>query len=216
MPTTCSPLMEKLYGKKDASNVFNMLEDFDPELNKIVQNVAYDFFWARSGLTISEKSLITVSTLLAMQKEKQARLHIIGFLHTGGSAEEIVAILLELSWMMSVDIGRKGLLVLCDVLQTDGASAEVIQHIKTLFNNNIKKSDDTTVLVCERMLQFAKVSASVVIGESDTTIKAIEDFLKTKDCHEADLRNMLIHQIVYCGFPAVINGFSALKSVIEK
>lgn len=201
--------MRELYGEKESALVFEMLENLDPELNKIVQNIAYGYFWARGGLTICEKSLITVSSLLAMRKERQTRPHMIGFLNTGGSSEEIIAVLVELSRIIGADIGENGLLVLCDVLEANGTPIDAIQNIKNLFIQYTNNADSLIKLASERTLQLAKVSGFVAIGEFEKTKEA----MKGRNCSDSDLRNLLIHQIVYCGFPAAINGFFALKSV---
>ena len=74
-----SPLMDILYGKKYSKNVYERLEELDPELNRIIQEIPYDYFWAREGLSIRDKSLITVAALVAMGKEEQTRIHMNGF-----------------------------------------------------------------------------------------------------------------------------------------
>src|SRR5581483_8403101 len=75
-----SHMMDELYGKEVADKVYNRLQELDPELNEVVQKIAYDHFWARPGLNIRDKSLVTVASLIAMGKEEQTKIHMNGFL----------------------------------------------------------------------------------------------------------------------------------------
>ena len=70
-----SQMMVQLYGTESAKKVNDRLEELDPEFNELVQKVAYDIFWKRPGLTIREKSLVTVAALIAMQKAEQTKIH---------------------------------------------------------------------------------------------------------------------------------------------
>lgn len=55
-----SPLMDQLYGKEISEQVCDRLEELDPLLNKEVQEIAYNHYWALPGLSIRDKSLITI------------------------------------------------------------------------------------------------------------------------------------------------------------
>lgn len=92
-----SPLMTSLYGKDYAQKVYERLEELDPELNQVIQGVAYDQFWSRDGLSIRDKSLITVASLIATGKAEQTRIHMTGFLNSGGSIDELRNALIHLA-----------------------------------------------------------------------------------------------------------------------
>lgn len=92
-----SKQMDKLYGKQYSQKVFNRLEELDPELNVLIQSVAYDTFWGRKGLSVRDKSLITIAALIAMGKEEQTRIHMNGFLNAGGTQDEVRSALLHLA-----------------------------------------------------------------------------------------------------------------------
>lgn len=87
--------MAELYGER-AEAIFNSLESLDPELNELIQRFAYDKLWLRAGLSTREKSLATLAAVVAGGRERAMRLHMIGFLTTGGTLDELRAVLLHL------------------------------------------------------------------------------------------------------------------------
>ncbi|MEW6057753.1 MAG: carboxymuconolactone decarboxylase family protein [Bdellovibrionota bacterium] len=89
-------MMKKLYGNYSKA-VSDRLESLDPELNQIIQDIPYEFFWTREGLSIRDKSLITVAALVAMGKEEQTAIHMRGFLNSGGSKDELRNALIHLA-----------------------------------------------------------------------------------------------------------------------
>src|ERR1017187_5679012 len=92
-----SKMMEQLYGAEYSKEVYNRLEELDPELNDLIQEMPYDKFWARPGLSIRDKSLVTVAALVAMGKEEQARIHMRGFLNAEGTVEELRGAILHMA-----------------------------------------------------------------------------------------------------------------------
>lgn len=92
-----SPMMVELYGKRYAKEVTERLESLDPELNQLIQEIPYKKFWARKGLSLRDKSLITIAALIALGKEEQTKIHMKGFLSSGGSVDELKGVLLHLA-----------------------------------------------------------------------------------------------------------------------
>jgi 4-carboxymuconolactone decarboxylase len=167
-----SPMMIQLYGETNAQSVFERLEDLDPELNQEIQRIAYDHYWSRPGLSLAEKSLITVASLIAPNKEEQIRIHLNGLMNQGLTTAQI------------------------DEVQAVSATPNMIASARTL-----------TV----RCMELIKISVAVARGDQDESAKVIMAFLGNGGRHE-DVKNLLIHQIVYCGFPSSMNGFAALKA----
>ncbi len=92
-----SKQLKDLYGEEFASQVNQRLEELDPELNFLIQSIPYDQFWSRPGLSTRDKSLATVSALIALGREEQIQIHMRGFLHSGGTEEELRNILIHLA-----------------------------------------------------------------------------------------------------------------------
>ena len=83
-----SEALRMLYGSH-AAEIYAGLESIDPELNALIQEIAYDGFWLRPGLSVREKSIITLSALIAMRFTGPLRLHMIGFQSSGGTRAEL-------------------------------------------------------------------------------------------------------------------------------
>lgn len=92
-----SEMMNKLYGQKYANRVSARLDELSPDIDDLIQTVAYDQFWAREGLSIKEKSLATISALVALGKEEQTLIHMNGFLNAGGTERELENLIIHLA-----------------------------------------------------------------------------------------------------------------------
>lgn len=205
--------MTTLYGAKNASDVYNRLEELDPQLNEEVQKIAYDHFWSRPGLSIRDKSLVTVASLVTMSKEEQLRIHLTGLLNSGGTVPEIREMLLILSLSVGADAALKGYQALSEVCkersQADNDPTPFANAVRT-----ISESRDIWNLpaLTRRNKNIINVSSAVARGEQPSMLAAIRRFLDD-GVDIDDLRNIMIHQIVYCGFPASMNGFAALQRI---
>jgi 4-carboxymuconolactone decarboxylase len=110
--------MTELYGADYATQVANRLEELDPELNKVIQSVAYDQLWSRDGLSLRDKSLVTVAALIAMGKEEQTRIHMTGFLNSGGQVDDLRAALIHLATYCGFPATMNGFAALRGVLDS--------------------------------------------------------------------------------------------------
>lgn len=76
--------------------VIRSLEDIAPDLGRYIVEFAFGDIYAREGLTLQERELITVASLLtAGGCEPQLEVHISGALHTGVPPEKIVETFLQ-------------------------------------------------------------------------------------------------------------------------
>lgn len=219
-----SKLMDQLYGPKVADAVYNRLQQLDPELNEVIQRIAYDHFWARPGLNTRDKSLITVTSLIALGKEEQIRIHINGFLGAQGTISELKGMLIQLAISVGPDSARNGLVGLKDVLIERGVASDYVAALsrelelrlnsppltETWKSGEHSQNDDLIL----RDQNLIHVAAAVAIGQEYHIKEAIQKYLKDGGSL-AELKNSFIHQIVYCGFPAAMNAFAALKIVTE-
>lgn len=113
-----SAMMISLYGKQYAQTVQSRLQELDPDLDSIIQDVAYEVFWRRKGLSLRDKALITVAALVAMGKEEQTRIHMTGFLNAGGNASDLKNALLHLAIYCGFPATMNGFAALKDVLRS--------------------------------------------------------------------------------------------------
>lgn len=215
MKTEHSSLFHALYGETEAKRVYQTLEDLDPALNKAVQTIAYNYFWELPGLSIRDKSLITLATLFALGKEPQIQPHMLGFLNNGGTVEELLGAFIYLSQFDNQRLVVSALTRLQDILQKINITPLSINFIER-FQHALENKNHTAYPLNTRDHHFVQLAANVALCNIEKTTAIMRSFLASK-CEEHDLRCLLIHQIVYCGFPTVINAFTLLKQVlIEK
>ena len=76
---------------KGGEGVINALEDIAPDLGRYIVEFAFGDIYTREGLSLQERELITITSLLAMGGcEPQLRVHITGALNVGLSQSKIV------------------------------------------------------------------------------------------------------------------------------
>lgn len=210
MITKKSLLMDELYGIELSNQVYNNLEGLDSELNREVQEIAYEHYWARPGLPIRDKSLVTVVSLISLGKEKQIRPHIIGFLNTGGTNEELLNVLCFLSKSLDSSLVRNGIKIAIDVFTEQDDMPPAIYEFQKIYENDIKN-----IKISENIDTYlAGIASCAAIGNNENTKLSIQRYLVYSGQKINDVKNVLIHLIVYCGFPVAINGFNALKDVL--
>ncbi|EKD51577.1 MAG: hypothetical protein ACD_62C00225G0001 [uncultured bacterium] len=90
-------VMRQLYGAEFARTVANRLEELSSKFHRVAVGVAYAMFWSDPVLSTREKSLVTIAALVAQGKEEQTRIHMRGFLESGGTVVELEAALLHLA-----------------------------------------------------------------------------------------------------------------------
>lgn len=96
MKKTNQELITKIFGN-EVRKVMSELATDDPELSQLIEEIPIEKIWARPGLPIREKSLVTISSQIAMQRWDQVQLHMESFLHLGGTKAELREVCIHLS-----------------------------------------------------------------------------------------------------------------------
>ena len=81
-PTT----MEKAFG------------NIAPKLVELTDNVLFGDIWERPGLSKRDRSLVTVTTLIAMNRTEQLRFHIPNALKNGVTRDEVIEVITHLAF----------------------------------------------------------------------------------------------------------------------
>lgn len=79
---------EKIWGKK-AEAIKKGLHDLDPDLAKLIIEVAYDNVFERPNLDLKTKELLAIAHLMHVGSENEIKTHMYGALNCGASLEEI-------------------------------------------------------------------------------------------------------------------------------
>lgn len=199
-----SKLMDKLYGAERSEKVYERLKYLDENLNHTIQTIAYDHFWALPGTTLKEKAIVTVSSLIALKKEEQTRIHMHGFLNVGGTNFELVMMAQYLETLCGTLSKEKALDAIRDVLIERGESTSTANEIISKSGINLSLPRDEEAIIT--------LSAASALGDVKLMHEAIQQAINMG--LEEKINHIFMHQIVYCGFPTAMNAFAELKNVL--
>jgi 4-carboxymuconolactone decarboxylase len=83
---------------KEPSAAQKMLGDFAPKLVDLTDHVLFGDVWERAGLSKRDRSLATVSVLMAMNRPDQLRFHLDYALKNGVKKEELIEVITHLAF----------------------------------------------------------------------------------------------------------------------
>lgn len=213
-PTRRSSIMDDLYGIEMSNQVFEQLEDLDTGLNKDVQYSAYGYHWALPGLSLRNKSLITVVSLATCGGlEVQLRSHFSAFMNVNGTDFKSTIIILfgllsHISENYSEEQGRKGLSVLMEILKDKGLLDSDIVAYSSQFPQKTPSSH-----LSKNDFHLIEISAAVTSRDFDKIDASISHWLENHDVNDSQIKDIMRHLIIYCGYPPVINGFARLHKM---
>jgi len=75
-----------------------LIGDFAPKLVELTDNVLFGDVWARPELSPRDRSLVTVSALIAMNRPDQLRSHLVRARDNGVTQEEVVEVITHLAF----------------------------------------------------------------------------------------------------------------------
>ena len=85
-------------GAKETSVAPKLMEDFDPKLAELTNNVLYGDIWERPGLSKRDRSLITVAAMIALNRPEQLRSHLQRARDNGVTKDEVVEMITHLAF----------------------------------------------------------------------------------------------------------------------
>jgi 4-carboxymuconolactone decarboxylase len=83
---------------KPTSNAQNLFGDVAPKFAQLTDEVLFGDVWARPGLSPRDRSLATVSALVAMNRPDQLRHHLERALENGLSRDELIEAITHLAF----------------------------------------------------------------------------------------------------------------------
>jgi 4-carboxymuconolactone decarboxylase len=85
-------------GAAQPTRAQQLMGDFAPKLAELTDNVLFGDVWERPGLSKRDRSLITVSALIAMNRPDQLRSHLARARDNGVTQEEVVEVITHLAF----------------------------------------------------------------------------------------------------------------------
>jgi 4-carboxymuconolactone decarboxylase len=76
----------------------DLIGDVAPKLAELTEDVLFGDVWERPGLSKRDRSLITVATLVALNRTEQLPFHLVRALENGVTKEEIVESITHLAF----------------------------------------------------------------------------------------------------------------------
>ncbi len=95
-----------------------LMGDFAPKLRELTDNVLFGDVWARPELSPRDRSLVTISALIAMNRPDQLRSHLVRARDNGVTQEEVVEVITHLAFYAGWPNAVTAIAVAKDVFQT--------------------------------------------------------------------------------------------------
>src|SRR3954454_9287271 len=83
---------------KESSALKKTYGDFAPKIVELTDNVLFGDIWERPGLSKRDRSLVTVTALIAMNCTEQLRFHIPNALKNGMTKDEVIEVITHLAF----------------------------------------------------------------------------------------------------------------------
>ena len=89
-------IRNQVMGKSYTDAAFASPSPFDQDLQRILTEFGYGAVWAREGLPIKTRSLITVAVLATLNRPDELRHHVRGALNLGLTEQEVLEALMQI------------------------------------------------------------------------------------------------------------------------
>jgi 4-carboxymuconolactone decarboxylase len=89
-------IRNQVMGKAYTDAAFASPSPFDQDLQRLLTEFGYGAVWAREGLPIKVRSLITVAVLATLNRPDELRHHVRGALNLGLTEQEILEALMQI------------------------------------------------------------------------------------------------------------------------
>ena len=83
---------------QEPSPVQKLIGDFAPKLVDLTDNLLFGDIWERPGLSKRDRSLITVATLVALNRTPELKFHLGRAIENGLTREELVELITHLAF----------------------------------------------------------------------------------------------------------------------
>ena len=95
----------------------DMIGDIAPKLVALTEQVLFGDIWERPSLSKRDRSLITVASLVALNRTEQLRFHVQRAIENGVTKDEIVEVITHLAFYSGWPTAMSAMLVAKEVFQ---------------------------------------------------------------------------------------------------
>jgi len=105
--------------KQPTPTTWELIGDVAPKLTELTEDLLFGDIWERPGLSKRDRSLITVATLVALNRTEQLPFHLRRALENGISEDEIIELITHLAFYAGWPPAMSAVLLAKDVFQQD-------------------------------------------------------------------------------------------------
>jgi 4-carboxymuconolactone decarboxylase len=105
--------------KQPTPTVRELIGDVAPKLTELTEDVLFSDIWERPGLSKRDRSLITVATLIALNRTEQLTFHLRRALENGIRKDEIIELITHLAFYSGWPAAMSAVLLAKDIFQQD-------------------------------------------------------------------------------------------------
>ena len=121
-------IRKEVLGEEYVNNSIQNMNEFNTDLQKLITEYCWGQIWSREGLSRTNRSMINIAMLTALNRPNELKLHIRGALNNGVEREEIKEILLQTAIYCGVPAS----------LDSFKVAIEVFKSIDEEKNENVK------------------------------------------------------------------------------
>ena len=119
-------LRRDIFGAEATDQQIENSSQFTRPMQDVVSRYCFGETWSRDGLTLRERSMITLSALCALGREQELRIHVKGALANGVTPLEIRELLLHTMVYAGVPLGVSGILNAAQSLAEEGVDLDAL------------------------------------------------------------------------------------------
>ena len=119
-------LRRDIFGAEVTDRQIENSNQFTRPMQEVVSKYCFGETWSRDGLTLRERSMITLSALCAMGRSHELKIHVKGALANGVTPLEIRELLLHTMVYAGVPLGVNGIITAAESLVEEGVDLDAL------------------------------------------------------------------------------------------
>ena len=128
---TGQEMRKKLAGNNPGHNSIPGTDQLAPDLRRIIDECLFGKIWTRSGLDLKERSICTISVLMANGQMLLLRRHIERGLTVGLTPAQIVEVFIQLTFYVGIPQVENALLLTRDIFEANSVEFEATTEYDT-------------------------------------------------------------------------------------
>ena len=113
----------KVLGDAHVERAEKAMSDFDAPFQAMITEMAWGKLWSGPGLTLRERSIVTIALLAALGHHEELALHVRATANTGASAEDVQQALLHVALYAGVPAANSAFRIAKPILDAASSNA---------------------------------------------------------------------------------------------